>query len=68
MLSQRVFRFTDYPTRTPFKLCIVYAGRAVVALAADPALMKKSGRVFSTWGLSEVTISRLVGSDLRAWL
>jgi NAD(P)-dependent dehydrogenase (short-subunit alcohol dehydrogenase family) len=31
----------------------LYAGRAVVALAADPGLMKKSGRVFSTWGLSE---------------
>ena len=31
----------------------LYAGRAVVALAADPGLMKKSGRVFSTWGLSD---------------
>ena len=31
----------------------LYAGRAVVALAADPGLMKRSGRVFSTWGLSE---------------
>jgi NAD(P)-dependent dehydrogenase (short-subunit alcohol dehydrogenase family) len=31
----------------------LYAGRAVAALAADPALMKKSGRVFSSWGLSD---------------
>ena len=31
----------------------LYAGRAVVALAADTGLMKKSGRVFSTWGLSD---------------
>jgi len=31
----------------------LYAGRAVAALAADPTLMKKSGRVFSSWGLSE---------------
>jgi len=31
----------------------LYAGRAIAALAADPELMKKSGRVFSSWGLSE---------------
>lgn len=31
----------------------LYAGRAVAALAADPDIMKKSGRVFSSWGLSE---------------
>ncbi len=31
----------------------LYAGRAVAALAADSALMSKSGRVFSSWGLSE---------------
>jgi len=31
----------------------LFAGRAVAALAADPALMKKSGRVFSSWGLSD---------------
>ncbi|MGB7280888.1 MAG: SDR family oxidoreductase [Candidatus Acidiferrum sp.] len=31
----------------------LYAGRAVAALAADPDVMKKSGRVFSSWGLSE---------------
>ncbi|HKD64527.1 MAG TPA: SDR family NAD(P)-dependent oxidoreductase [Candidatus Acidoferrales bacterium] len=31
----------------------LYAGRAVAALAADPNVMKKSGRVFSTWGLSD---------------
>ena len=28
-----------------------YVGRAVVALATDPQVKKKSGRVFSTWGL-----------------
>jgi NAD(P)-dependent dehydrogenase (short-subunit alcohol dehydrogenase family) len=31
----------------------LYAGRAIAALAADPHLMKKSGRVFSSWGLSD---------------
>ena len=31
----------------------LYAGRAITALAADPHLMKKSGRVFSSWGLSD---------------
>jgi NAD(P)-dependent dehydrogenase (short-subunit alcohol dehydrogenase family) len=31
----------------------LYVGRAIVALAADPQIMKKSGRVFSSWGLSE---------------
>ena len=31
----------------------LYAGRAIAALAADANLMKKSGRVFSSWGLSE---------------
>jgi NAD(P)-dependent dehydrogenase (short-subunit alcohol dehydrogenase family) len=31
----------------------LFAGRAVAALAADPDIMKKSGRVFSTWGLSD---------------
>ncbi len=31
----------------------VYAGRAVAALAADPNIMKKSGRAFSSWGLSD---------------
>jgi len=29
-----------------------YIGRAVVALAADSDAMKKSGRVYSTWGLA----------------
>jgi NAD(P)-dependent dehydrogenase (short-subunit alcohol dehydrogenase family) len=29
-----------------------YVGRAVVALATDPNIKKKSGRVFSTWALS----------------
>lgn len=31
----------------------LFAGRAVAALAADPHLMKKSGRAFSSWGLSD---------------
>jgi NAD(P)-dependent dehydrogenase (short-subunit alcohol dehydrogenase family) len=29
-----------------------YVGRAVVALAADPGVKEKSGRVFSSWGLA----------------
>jgi NAD(P)-dependent dehydrogenase (short-subunit alcohol dehydrogenase family) len=29
-----------------------FVGRAVAALAADPEIMKKSGRVFSSWDLS----------------
>jgi NAD(P)-dependent dehydrogenase (short-subunit alcohol dehydrogenase family) len=31
----------------------LYAGRAIAALAVDPELMKKSGRVFSSWRLSD---------------
>jgi NAD(P)-dependent dehydrogenase (short-subunit alcohol dehydrogenase family) len=31
----------------------LFAGRAIAALAADANLMKKSGRVFSSWGLSD---------------
>jgi len=31
----------------------LYAGRAIACLAADADLMKKSGRVFSSWTLSE---------------
>lgn len=31
----------------------IYAGRAIAALAADSQVMKKSGRVFSSWGLSD---------------
>jgi NAD(P)-dependent dehydrogenase (short-subunit alcohol dehydrogenase family) len=31
----------------------LFAGRAIAALAADPNLMKKSGRAFSSWGLSD---------------
>ena len=31
----------------------LYTGRAIAALGADPHVMKKSGRVFSSWGLSE---------------
>lgn len=30
-----------------------FVGRAVVALATDPAIAVKSGRVFSSWGLSD---------------
>lgn len=35
-------------SETPF-----YVGRAVAALAADPNVAKKSGRVFSSWDLAE---------------
>ena len=31
----------------------LFAGRAVAALAADPNIARKSGRVFSSWGLSD---------------
>jgi NAD(P)-dependent dehydrogenase (short-subunit alcohol dehydrogenase family) len=31
----------------------LYAGRAIAALAADPNIMKKTGRVFSSWTLSD---------------
>ena len=31
----------------------LYVGRAVAALAADPQITKKSGRAFSSWGLSD---------------
>ena len=31
----------------------LYAGRAIACLAADVKLMKKSGRVFSSWGFSD---------------
>jgi len=31
----------------------LFAGRAIAALAADPQLIKKTGRVFSSWGLSD---------------
>ncbi len=34
-------------SETPF-----YVGRAVVALATDPEVKKKTGRVFSSWGLA----------------
>lgn len=34
-------------SETPF-----FVGRAVAALAADPEVAKKSGRVFSSWGLA----------------
>jgi len=32
----------------------LYAGRAVAALAADPNIMKKSGRAFSSWAIGRV--------------
>lgn len=35
-------------SETPF-----YVGRAVAALAADPHVSNKTGRVFSSWGLAE---------------
>lgn len=35
-------------SETPF-----YVGKAVAALAADPKIMEKSGRVFSSWALAE---------------
>ena len=31
----------------------LFAGRAIASLAADPGLPKKSGRVFSSWNLSD---------------
>jgi NAD(P)-dependent dehydrogenase (short-subunit alcohol dehydrogenase family) len=31
----------------------LFTGRAIAALVADPNLMNKSGRVFSSWGLSD---------------
>lgn len=31
----------------------LYVGRAVAALVSDPKIMKKSGRVFSSWDLAE---------------
>src|SRR5579864_6313562 len=31
----------------------LFAGRAIAALAADAGLMKKSGRIFSSWNLSD---------------
>ena len=30
----------------------LYVGRAVAALAADPEIMKRTGQLFSSWGLS----------------
>ena len=41
-----------------------YIGRAVVALAADPRAMKKTGRVFSSWALArEYGFTDLDGSQ-----
>jgi NAD(P)-dependent dehydrogenase (short-subunit alcohol dehydrogenase family) len=44
--AQKVPHFLG--SETPF-----FVGRAVAALAADPAVGAKSGRVFSSWGLSD---------------
>src|SRR5437868_6514980 len=42
-------RVPDYAeSETP-----LYAGRAIACLAVDPGIMKKSGRVFSSWTLSD---------------
>jgi NAD(P)-dependent dehydrogenase (short-subunit alcohol dehydrogenase family) len=44
-----VKKVPDYAeSETPF-----YVGRAIACLAADPGIMKKSGRVFSSWTLSD---------------
>jgi NAD(P)-dependent dehydrogenase (short-subunit alcohol dehydrogenase family) len=53
-------------SETPF-----YVGRAVVALATDRKLAKKSGRVFGMWDLGpEYGITDLDGRqpDVRAWI
>jgi NAD(P)-dependent dehydrogenase (short-subunit alcohol dehydrogenase family) len=47
--QEAVKKVPDYAeSETP-----LYAGRAIAALAADSNIMKKSGRVFSSWGLSD---------------
>lgn len=46
----------DAAKKDPNYICSetpLYAGRAITALAADPQVIKKSGRVFSSWGLSD---------------
>jgi NAD(P)-dependent dehydrogenase (short-subunit alcohol dehydrogenase family) len=46
----------DAVKKVPDYICSetpLYAGRAIAALAADSNLMQKSGRAFSSWGLSE---------------
>jgi hypothetical protein len=47
--------FSDIPESSadfPVSESPRYVGRAVVALAADPQVKKKSGRVFSSWALA----------------
>lgn len=47
--QEAVKKVPDYAeSETP-----LYAGRAIACLAADPKIMKKSGRVFSSWTLSD---------------
>jgi NAD(P)-dependent dehydrogenase (short-subunit alcohol dehydrogenase family) len=47
--QEAVKKVPDYAeSETP-----LYAGRAIAFLAADPNIMKKSGRVFSSWTLSD---------------
>ena len=50
--SQNSADQNDAPDDFMFSESPRYVGRAVVALAADPDAMKKTGRVFSSWGLS----------------
>jgi len=47
-------------SETPF-----YIGRAVAALAADPEVSKKSGKVFSSWGLAQRTALPISMEDSR---
>jgi NAD(P)-dependent dehydrogenase (short-subunit alcohol dehydrogenase family) len=47
--QEAVKKVPDYAeSETP-----LFAGRAIACLAADPGIMKKSGRVFSSWTLSD---------------
>jgi NAD(P)-dependent dehydrogenase (short-subunit alcohol dehydrogenase family) len=47
--QEAVKKIPDYAeSETP-----LYTGRAIAALAADSNIMEKSGRVFSSWGLSD---------------
>jgi NAD(P)-dependent dehydrogenase (short-subunit alcohol dehydrogenase family) len=49
----------------------LYAGRVVAALAADPRVAQKAGRVFGTWDLGpEYGITDADGSrpDIREWI
>jgi NAD(P)-dependent dehydrogenase (short-subunit alcohol dehydrogenase family) len=46
-------------SETPF-----YVGRAIAALASDPEIEKKSGKIFSSWGLAkEYGVTDLDGSQ-----